>query len=533
MQANRSSSKIALIHCGDHWDNQRRVLALAIAIHQSGAHPLVLIYGPRQGSIFLRHGIDVCSLSGADRLIRTGTPIRVLKELGLRNLQEMVSIERRREPRRFETAGARIRWGVRALKRLAQIHRLLARINPARVYIWNGSTGVVAHCLRHLCKERDLEHHFMERGLLPETVFCDPRGVNGASELHALSWEAVKTVSQTIGSVDQDLPRIVEEDTPLRLPCANKTKFTRIIFVPLQVQLDTNIFLHTDEVIDMARLLAAVCDAVADSATLVVARRHPEEIEIQPLPTRKNLVVSDAGTAEEWCRRADLVVTINSTVGLTAILAGTPVVALGRALYTNKGLCTETSLSELSTVLGARRSYRPPNRERVKSFWRVLYGKYTVGSRSDLFQSTFLAYDVKTISPVSPMGNVPFNRWSASPIRVRACWILRVAEFRKRAAQRPAVSIQNQLHASTTIDLSYRTPRGQVSKKSLYAGIAQLSGQDDTREFHECADERDEFPDVVICEQIRVPSKVRREDGIVLDECLQPHIGWIMSHKTY
>jgi capsular polysaccharide export protein len=57
------------------------------------------------------------------------------------------------------------------------------------------------------------------------------------------------------------------------------------------------------------------------------------------------IFVADGGDTDALIDKADGIVTVNSTVGLTALAAGKPVIALGAAIYDVPGLTFQDSLA--------------------------------------------------------------------------------------------------------------------------------------------------------------------------------------------
>jgi capsular polysaccharide export protein len=57
------------------------------------------------------------------------------------------------------------------------------------------------------------------------------------------------------------------------------------------------------------------------------------------------------GNTDYWLRRAQVVVTVNSTVGFRAVELHRPVIVLGRALYALEGIAVAATPSDLSDHL--------------------------------------------------------------------------------------------------------------------------------------------------------------------------------------
>ena len=110
----------------------------------------------------------------------------------------------------------------------------------------------------------------------------------------------------------------------------------RYVFLPLQVSGDTQIKLHSD-IGNLDAIRHAFEFAANESADLFV-KLHPAETDAAEIDAIVRLqetyhfeIVTSPTT--ELLRHAYAVVTINSTVGLEAMLYGKRVVSLGRCFY--------------------------------------------------------------------------------------------------------------------------------------------------------------------------------------------------------
>jgi capsular polysaccharide export protein len=213
----------------------------------------------------------------------------------------------------------------------------------ATIGLWNGNkfrqsvVVAVAHTLqRHLV--------FFENGLLPNTTTVDFRGVNACNSVPR----------------DPDFYRQLRADVHTPLPqqlVARKTETAkggeklhalpeRFIFVPFQVNTDSQITLHSPWIKNMWQLfeaIAAARQALGDTAPHFVFKEHPScPQDYRELHERcKNddhLLFANDFSTQELIQRAEAIVTINSTVGLESLLLGKKVVVLGNAFYDIDGL---------------------------------------------------------------------------------------------------------------------------------------------------------------------------------------------------
>lgn len=108
------------------------------------------------------------------------------------------------------------------------------------------------------------------------------------------------------------------------------------IFLPLQVSSDTQIKLHS-EYNNIKAINLAHSESKASNVELVVkihpAENDPSEIyRIRKEQEKLGFHISDENTVE-LIKNAQSIITINSTVGMEALLYRKPVKTLGRCLY--------------------------------------------------------------------------------------------------------------------------------------------------------------------------------------------------------
>lgn len=323
-----------LIQCGDHFENQNRVFLLAQEIYKAGHDPVILMYKPSKGNIFKISSIEVIALN--DFFVSQETKglnfeSKIYKEL---KVKDFVEVEGKRRPEL--TWPSRQAGTAQSVQRhVDAVQKILHKIQPDHVIIWNGFTGYVANALRKICALDGIPCAFLERGLFKDSIFIDHLGVNGAasiSQIDSVVFDpnavdaAAYAYLNSCFKLDQHT-ELEEEDLP-------EVVGKRVVFFPLQVQLDTNIVLYSPYK-TMRHALFSMYKYLSDENTIFVLRPHPEESPEQRLniPRWKNVVISTEKSLEYWIRRCDLVVTINSTVGLEALIQHKPVICLGGSIY--------------------------------------------------------------------------------------------------------------------------------------------------------------------------------------------------------
>lgn len=323
---------LVLVQCGDGWENQTRILALARHYREAGHRPRIIVYSPTVGALFLREGFEVVTLNVTRLPAAEAEPEIEFNLADLRLLDERIArASGKPGPYYKERKAAR----TRALAAAAR----LDDIGPEAFAVWNGYTGLAANVFRQYKSRRGLPGGFIERGLVGNSTFFDRIGVNGAATI-ARGGACAYSEAEIDASTERQAGRILDRFPELgreRFLEASAGRREKIVFVPLQVQLDSNIVLHSPTVRSMRRL---VLEAIALARSLgpdwsVVVRPHPEELPRMRLnlPRLPGLSVDSRNSLGAWLDRAGVVLTVNSTVGLEAAIRGAKVVCLGEGIY--------------------------------------------------------------------------------------------------------------------------------------------------------------------------------------------------------
>ncbi|MDE1158945.1 MAG: capsular biosynthesis protein [Neorhizobium sp.] len=132
-----------------------------------------------------------------------------------------------------------------------------------------------------------------------------------------------------------------------------------LFFFPLQLPGDYQIIRHAPGG-DLYRIVHAVIASFARHAPVdarLLFKIHPIDNGLSRWPSRigeaarrhdvsDRVFLADGGDTDVLIERATGIVTVNSTVGLTALYAGKPVIALGAAVYDVEGLTSQGPLAD-------------------------------------------------------------------------------------------------------------------------------------------------------------------------------------------
>lgn len=216
--------------------------------------------------------------------------------------------------------------------------------------LWNGhqafATGIDA-----FCKENSIKTRFLELGNISGKIFVDPLGVNARSSIYVQNSE-IKNGYLTKQIITEWTEKYLKEESSKSVPSQVKqtsevlksikcSDFDRIIsqpyvFVPLQVSDDTQLLFNSD--FNNLQLLRSVLKNDEYKKLTIVVKFHPgdsrDEISkvYAEISGNPRVLISQEPVVQ-LIQNADRIITINSTVGLQALLLDKPVQFLGRSIF--------------------------------------------------------------------------------------------------------------------------------------------------------------------------------------------------------
>ncbi|PVY78310.1 capsular polysaccharide biosynthesis protein [Tamilnaduibacter salinus] len=265
------------------------------------------------------------------------------------------------------------------------------------VMTWNGAL-LVTGALADAAKELGLESFYLERGLLPRSLVFDPCGVNNESSLAGEGWlsnaprepdeaevNALKAYCKTIKTTGQSIVNTASQrqaesvytelDLDPRRP---------VVLLPLQIESDSNIINNSPFFKSMERLIQDVRETLSDSDAQLIVRPHPEDRlrrdTIEALCEGPDVRCCWDLSLSSLLDVTQLVVVINSTVGLEALMQNIPVVALGRSIYDRKGFTLDLTEATALPPLIHRGLQSPLEPHAHFGFWHFLFTLITQSS---------------------------------------------------------------------------------------------------------------------------------------------------------
>jgi hypothetical protein len=254
--------------------------------------------------------------------------------------------------------------------------------NPSEIVaVWNGNKlrqAIVVQAAK-----------FFENGLLPNTTTLDFQGVNAFNSLprhrefyDELQFETdIKLPSQLVVRAQEGVKtnHSVSADLP-----------EHFIFVPFQVNTDSQITIHSPWIRNMAHLFEVIVAAQkrlleneTNSEITFVFKEHPSSGQDyqqlhQRIKNEKYLMFANEINTQELIEKSAAVITINSTVGFEALLLGKKVIVLGDAFYGFEGLTKHAEIeNDLISVLSGISKWQPDEKLRG-NFLRYIQTEYAV-----------------------------------------------------------------------------------------------------------------------------------------------------------
>lgn len=258
-----------------------------------------------------------------------------------------------------------------ALRRLAsRIYRhylrLFSETRPGAICVWNGEKYYQAIAVQ-AAADLGIPVLRFENGLLPRTTTIDARGINARNSVPRdpafyRDFPANETATPAMRLAPRPpLPGKRISSTTADLP-------SRFLLLPFQIDGDTQILTNSPWIRDMRhfyREAVAALETCGDPELHLVFREHPStrrsypDLHADALRRKRVHFVNDRPLAE-LLDRCHGVATVNSTVGLEALLLRRKVITLGDACYNIPGMVVHAG-----DPAGLRRAFREIDVKRV------------------------------------------------------------------------------------------------------------------------------------------------------------------------
>ncbi|HHW11592.1 MAG TPA: hypothetical protein GXX33_01110 [Firmicutes bacterium] len=257
--------------------------------------------------------------------------------------------------------------------------------------VWNGAYLEAASGVK-AARDLGIKVIFMENGFFPRTLVMDEKGVNANNSL-------VGKTADFYRKIEPDPVKLAKLKETRLVPRALRKNFTgteevqlppKYFFVPFQVHTDTQVLLNSPHIRNMYELVDTVYQALKKfnrnnhSDYWLVIKEHPSDygrIDYTDLKKKyqgEKVVFVTTAPSSELIEQSQAVITINSTVGLEALLKEKPVITLGNAFYNVDGIVFSCrDLTRLDELMGKALT-EPLDRELIDKFLYYLRYVYLV-----------------------------------------------------------------------------------------------------------------------------------------------------------
>jgi capsular polysaccharide export protein len=281
---------------------------------------------------------------------------------------------------RFEDAIKRV---YRVIAKFYYIrYRSVINSSYSHLVVWNSSL-FRQNIASIIAKELNIEVISLEGGLLPNRFVMDKRGVNFLNSVPR-DREFFKNYKNSKPLPNSLIPRVAKDKRKFEIKKDIKLP-KEFIFVPFQVDYDTQILIHSPWIRDMKHLFFII-EEIANSLKInFILKEHPSSKKSYPLlhkRAKKNSYITFANShnTQELIEKSKAVITINSTVGIESLLFYKRVVVLGDAFYSIDGVTKKAKdIKSLIQILEDIDKFKV-NRELISNFLKYLYYEYLIES---------------------------------------------------------------------------------------------------------------------------------------------------------
>ncbi|MDP7324076.1 MAG: hypothetical protein QF632_04935 [Candidatus Woesearchaeota archaeon] len=268
---------------------------------------------------------------------------------------------------------------------------MVKKFRPAKVLVWNGSQLLEA-IGKYFATKEDIPVLHFEKGYFKDTLIADFNGVNSFNSFNGKMEKSIdkERYAQFVAkenSVSSNLfhhpyhPYFLVESlyylylylhpmkNGIKDPITSLKKYitfldykfenrkvsqklpSDFVFLPLQLESDSQVTLHSPHFKDMFSLVQFVYARIPKNLWLVV-KTHPAETNfssyknIRAFARNKRVLLVEDRPINELIDKSKVVVTINSTVGIESLLFSKPVLVLGNAFYRGKGITFDVDVPE-------------------------------------------------------------------------------------------------------------------------------------------------------------------------------------------
>lgn len=266
--------------------------------------------------------------------------------------------------------------------KVLQLANFLNSGNYDLIIIWNGY-DYIQKLIVEVAKMYGIGVAYMENGLLPNTTTIDTKGINfnnslprEASFYKALNNQKPFVKPENLVAREVKGQKSISEE--------HKELPENYIFVPFQVDNDSQIICNSPHIKNMEELFlicAEVQKNLKDQSLKFVFKEHPssqfEYPKLIGMQTENLLFINNTNT-QELIQKSQAVLTINSTVGIEALIFEKKVIVVGNAFYSIDGIVKSASTpSDLVDIIDNINSWFI-NTELTQKFLAYIQHSYAI-----------------------------------------------------------------------------------------------------------------------------------------------------------
>ena len=272
------------------------------------------------------------------------------------------------------------------LRYYRRFYSLLNKYQPKCIALWNGHR-LPEFAIKHLAQQLNIPVVHFENGLLPNTTTFDLSGVNDANSLprEASFYKAQAAIERSTPIAQRNLvTRKFHRSKKSRAKSHifHKSLPEKFIFVPFQVKFDSQVLLNSPRIKTMYELYRWIEYAMQqsnDRDLKFVIKEHPSDPhKYSELYDKNPQIIFSNRDTKELIEQSEAVITINSSVGIEALLLHKSVIVLGEACFGIQGLTHPLSSMEQLPIVINQLSGSQPDTILIEQFLSYLEHQYSV-----------------------------------------------------------------------------------------------------------------------------------------------------------
>lgn len=252
---------------------------------------------------------------------------------------------------------------------LASFIRLAMYHNINIVVLRNGASHLQQPVISW-AQENGIKIAYLENGQLPGTTVIDGMGVNAESSIPRDKQFYLNLKVDVQGRIERSLiprkPKKHIQTEKVELP-------SEFIFVPFQVPYDTQVIKNSKWVKSLHEfylLLEEVLESLPDNVFFVVKEHPSSEVTYPEFYEKNKRIMFSWDETEYLIRKSKAVLTLNSSVGVEALMLGKVVITLGEAFYNIDGLAFHAkNIDKLKRFLREVNSLKVDQNLLVRFIW--------------------------------------------------------------------------------------------------------------------------------------------------------------------